>query len=234
NAAADLVSLGFKVFPLVPGSKLPAIKAWQKAASDDADQIAAWAEQFPMANVGVATGAPSGAVVLDLDEKNGSSGLADLVSHTKAGRKLPPCPIAVTPSGGRHLFFRVVPGLRNVVGITSAGRGLGAGVDVRADGGFVVAPPSELSNGRYRWRIPPMSAEFPRLPDWAVQMLMPPREAPRKAYTPTADGGGLDGPTKFVARAPQGQRNHSLFWAAARAGELIAKRQLTEAEAVAK
>src|SRR5262245_24632446 len=94
NAAADLVSLGFKVLPLVPGSKLPAIKAWQKAASNDADQIAAWAEQFPTPNVGVATGAASGVVVLDLDEKNGLSGLADLadlVDHAKAGRKLPPC-----------------------------------------------------------------------------------------------------------------------------------------------
>src|SRR5262245_66689252 len=103
----------------------------------------------------------------------GRSNSADLVDHAKAGRKLPPCPIAATPTGGRHPFFRVVPGLRNVVGITGAGRGLGRGIDVRADGGFVVAPPSELSTGRYRWRIPPMSTQFPRLPDWALKMLMP-------------------------------------------------------------
>src|SRR5262244_1848583 len=52
--------------------------------------------------------------------------------------------------------------------VTAAGRGLGPGIDVRADGGFVVAPPSELPNGRYRWLIPPMTTEFPTLADWAV------------------------------------------------------------------
>ena len=62
NAAADLVSLGFKVLPLVPGTKLPAIKAWQKAASDDADVIAEWATWWPNANIGIATGTASGGV----------------------------------------------------------------------------------------------------------------------------------------------------------------------------
>ena len=51
DAAADLVSLGFKVFPLVPGRKLPLIKAWQKQASDDLDTITAWSKQWPNANI---------------------------------------------------------------------------------------------------------------------------------------------------------------------------------------
>jgi hypothetical protein len=234
DAAADLVSLGFRVFPLVPGKKTPLIPKWQKAATDDADPITAWAEKFPTANIGIATGAPSGVVVLDLDEKDGRSGMRDLALLATKGKKLPPSPIAVTPSGGRHLYFRAVPGLRNVAGVSAAGRGLGPGIDVRADGGFVVAPPSELHKGHYRWLVPPMSTEFPRLPDWAVKMLMSPPAAPRKAYVPTADGRGLDGAAKFVARALKGERNHALFWASARAGELVAKHKLSEAEAAAK
>jgi hypothetical protein len=234
NAAADLVSLGFKVIPLVPGQKLPLLKAWQKVATDDADVIADWARQWPNANIGIATGAASGVVVPDLDVKDGRDGLQDLAALASAGRKLPPCPIALTPSGGRHLFFRMSPGLKNVVGVTSAGRGLGPGIDVRADGGFVVAAPSALPNGRYRWLVPPMTPDFPRLPDWAVKMLLPPPPQPRAAYAPAAGGAGLDGPACFAARAPNGMRNKSLFWAACRAGEAIARGEIAEASAIGK
>jgi hypothetical protein len=55
DAAADLVSLGFKVFPLVPGRKLPLIKAWQKHASDELETITEWANKWPSANIGIAT-----------------------------------------------------------------------------------------------------------------------------------------------------------------------------------
>src|SRR5262249_1182614 len=149
----------------------PMVKSWQKVATTDADQIAAWDEQFPTANIGIATGIASGAIVLDLDEKDGRSGMRDLAVLASKGKRLPSCPTAVPPSGGGHLFFGAVPGLRNIAGVSAAGRGLGPGIDVRADGGFVVGPPSELPNGRYRWLIPPMTTEFPKLPDWAVQML---------------------------------------------------------------
>src|SRR5262245_8467345 len=164
NAAADLVSLGFRIFPVAPLDKLPMVKSWQKVATTDADQIAAWDEQFPNANIGIATGIASGAIVLDLDEKDGRSGIRDLAVLASKGKRLPPCPTAATPSGGRHLFFGAVSGLRNIAGVSAAGRGLGPGIDVRADGGFVVAAPSELPNGRYRWRTPPMTTEFPKLP----------------------------------------------------------------------
>jgi len=66
-------------------------------------------------------------------------------------------------------------------------------------------------------------------------MLMPPPPSARRAHEPiTGSGDGLDGPARFVGRAIKGQRNDSLFWAACRAGELVAKRELSEAAAVSK
>lgn len=169
DAAADLVPLGFKVLPLVPASKLPLIEAWQRMAADDLETIGHWARQWPDANIGVATGEASGVAVIDLDVKDGRNGIETLAALAKKGKALPPCPTAQTPTGGRHLYFRMVPGLKNVAGVTAAGRGLGIGIDVRAKGGFAVAPPSVLEHGAYRWLVPPMTPDFPRLPDWAVR-----------------------------------------------------------------
>jgi Bifunctional DNA primase/polymerase, N-terminal len=204
DAAADLVSLGFKVFPLVPGRKLPLINAWQKQASDDLEIITAWSKQCTKANIAIVTGTMSGVIVIDIDMKEGKNGQATLDALAKEGKVLPPSPIAITPSGGRHRLFRAVPGIRNVVEFQS-GRGIGLGIDVRADGGFAVMPPSVLSEhrsqdgktlihgaGPYRWLVPPMRADFPRLPDWAVKMLTlkpPPPHKPTVLPSPQdADG----------------------------------------------
>jgi putative DNA primase/helicase len=171
NAAADLVPLGFKVVPLIPGRKLPLIKEWQHQASDDLDTITAWATEWPDANIAIATGVKSGVLVIDIDMKDGKNGQATLDALAKEGKVLPPSPTLMTPSGGLHRLFFAVPGLRNVVEI-QAGRGIGAGVDLRADGGLAVMPPSVLTEwrkgdefvhraGAYRWLVPPMTPDFP-------------------------------------------------------------------------
>jgi Bifunctional DNA primase/polymerase, N-terminal len=115
DAAADLVSLGFKVFPLVSGRKLPLIKAWQRQASDELEVITAWADRWPDANIGIATGVKSGVIVIDVDKKECKDGQATLDALTKKGRTLPSSPIVLTPTGGRHHFYRAVPGIKNVV-----------------------------------------------------------------------------------------------------------------------
>jgi hypothetical protein len=236
DAAADLVSLGFKVFPIAPGRKLPLIKAWQIAASDDLETITAWADQWPNANIGIATGMMSGVVVVDIDMKDGKNGQATLDALSKQGKTLPPSPTGITPTGGIHRFYRAVPGIRNAVGVSKDGRGIGIGIDVRADGGLVVAPPSELTKcaahgaGKYRWTVPPMTAEFPRLPDWAVKMLLP-RPRPKPAFKPDMRGGDIEPLARFVATSTQGQRNDRLYWAARRARELIEGHSISEASA---
>jgi Bifunctional DNA primase/polymerase, N-terminal len=238
DAAADLVSLGFKIFPVVPGRKLPLIAAWQKAASDDLEAITTWSAKWPDANIGIATGVMSGVIVIDIDMKDGKDGQATLDTLAKQGKVLPPSPIALTPSGGRHRFFRAVTGIRNAVQVNKAGRGLGSGLDVRADGGFVVAPPSALVKcvandaGRYRWLVPPMTTNFPRLPDWATKLLLPRPPLPRPPFTPDRRDGDIEPLARFVAGSPQGERNNRLYWAACRARELVARRVISEASAV--
>ena len=75
DAAFHLTSFGFKVFPLLPGSKIPAIAKRDGGqgcldATDNEETIAGWAKRFPRANIGVACGLPSGVIVIDLDPRN--------------------------------------------------------------------------------------------------------------------------------------------------------------------
>lgn len=113
---------------LTPG-KHPRLPKWQEWASIDKALISGWYEQWPSANVGILTGAPSGIVVLDVDPRNGGfESLAKLLP-------LPETPTVVTGGGGRHYYF-AHPG-----GVVK-GCELADGVELKADGQFVVAPPS--------------------------------------------------------------------------------------------
>ena len=142
-AALYYASLGWSVFPLVPREKIPLLSKAKggnglKDASADLDTVTAWWSRYPDANIGLTTGGPSGLVVVDVDGADGEAALAlygtlpDTVeSHT---------------GKGRHLLFIGSPEIRN-----SAGK-LGPQLDVRAEGGYIVAPPSIHPNGGvYRW-----------------------------------------------------------------------------------
>ena len=103
-----------------------------------------WWDQWPSANVGIVTGARSGLVVLDVDPKNG--GLDTLRRLETEQGPLPSTPTVVTGSGGLHLYFLHL-------GTRVPNRaGLFPGIDLRGDGGFVVAPPSQHALGHYRWK----------------------------------------------------------------------------------
>ena len=126
--------------------KIPRNRGGLTNASTDPAIIAEWWRRWPDANVGIRTGAESGVVVLDVDTPKGGAGaLAEL--ERKHG-KLPATARVLTGGGGEHIYFRHPDReLRN-----STGR-LGAGLDVRGDGGYVVAPPSVHESGRaYQWK----------------------------------------------------------------------------------
>lgn len=116
------------------------------SATTDAAILTEWLARWPDANIGIATGQDSGLWVLDVDPRHGGHvTLEDL--ETRYGA-LPTSIRARTGSGGQHVLFRhpMDGRLSN-----SAGR-LGAGLDVRADGGYIVAAPSNhASGGTYRW-----------------------------------------------------------------------------------
>jgi hypothetical protein len=142
-AALTLSARGLPVFPVKPRSKVPATVDGFKSATIDPDQLRAWWQQWPDANVGVPTGAVSGFVVLDVDARHG--GVASF-EKLRDRHQLPKTAQVLTGSGGFHYWFRHIDELRNSAGL------LGDGLDVRGDGGYVVAPPSVHESGNpYKW-----------------------------------------------------------------------------------
>lgn len=162
--ARAYAGLKMQSFPCLPKDKKPMVK-WADVATTEDNMLLGWWETTPAANIGIATGKRSGVVVLDVDaDHNGYESLAELAINYGA---LPDTPMTKTGSGGRHIFFKH-PGIeiRN-----SAGK-LGQGLDIRGDGGYVVAPPSIHPNGnKYEWIIKPSQMPFAEMPDWMIELL---------------------------------------------------------------
>lgn len=218
DRAMPLVDLGWAVFPISPGSKLPAIPKKLGGqgvldASKDGAQIREWARRFPGANVGVACGKISGLTVLDFDPKSGAE--ATLARFREQKRLFNATVTSRTPSGGWHLYYRYAPELLNSKSL------LGPGIDVRTTGGYVVAPPSVLDGGRvYSWLLAPLGPDLPPMPTWAHMALKPKPQAVFKSpVAPSEKGEALARLARFIEGAQQGQRNSCLYWAARRAAE---------------
>ena len=143
EAALSMARDGMKIIPVKPLGKAPLIPDWNNRASSDLDIIRAWRDQFPDCNFGIACG-PSNLVVVDLDVKHGKDGLAAWKELTQG---LFNNTFSVeTPSGGIHFYYRGSD-FRNSV------EAVGSGIDVRGDGGFVVAPWSRTEQGMYLPRL---------------------------------------------------------------------------------
>lgn len=165
DAALALARQGFKLFPIVPGTKgQPMLANWPALATSDEKIIAMqWGPSgTPDANIGIHC---EGLIVIDVDVKKGGHEsfrrLRDLLD-------LPPTRRTRTPSGGEHHFYRLPdghPGVPNGVDV------LGPGLDVRSAGGYVVAPGSVVDAGAYVSDHPIDSPEVARAPAWLVDRL---------------------------------------------------------------
>lgn len=185
--ALAYASIGLRVIPIMPGDKRPPMKSWQHAASVDAAVITNWfTGLYRTCGVGIATGATSRGdwlFVLDVDDHgNGVSGSDTLHDLEKTHGTLPDTAEVATGSGGRHLYFLAPFEIRN-----DAGNKLGPGLDIRGEGGQVVAPPTiHPSGNRYEWVIDRSihDTEIAYAPDWLLDMLAP-VAPPTPAPTPT-------------------------------------------------
>ena len=129
-------------------AKHPRLPAWQKHTSADEAQIRAWWKKWPEANIGIATGAISGIIVLDIDVHRDAPGFASLSRLEAELGPLPRTRTATTGSGGEHKIFKYP----DFPVTNSAGwRGF-PGIDWRADGGQIVAAPSVALAGQYVWK----------------------------------------------------------------------------------
>lgn len=159
-------------------------------ASTDLTIVTRWWEMWPSANIGIVTGAVSGLVVLDVDVR--ANGDVSLGTLTDEYGQLPDTPTVLTGGGGLHYYFAHPGGIiRN-----SAGK-LGSGLDIRGDGGYVVAPPSLHASGQiYTWAI---AGEPAPLPAWLQeQRLVHERHEPIDTAA-------------VLAGVPEGKRDDALF-----------------------
>jgi hypothetical protein len=186
-------------------------------ATTDPDRLRALARRHPGMHLAGRTGARpagNGTVVLDVDPRHGGDdSLADL--ERRYGRS-PATPETLTGGGGRHRYY-LHPGPDYHIGnLQTRPDLLGPGLDLRADGGYAVLPPSGHASGRaYTWEWSSRPDELPlaRLPDWLLERLTTPGRAERAGRA-----GGAREP--WVAEAlgrgaPEGRRNDVAFQLAA-------------------
>jgi hypothetical protein len=152
-------------FPCVPRDKRPATARGCLDATTDADTIRAWWRHEPQYNIAIATGRLSKVFAIDVDGVDAEGELRKL----EAAHGALPATVEVITARGRHLYFKMPDKpLRN-----SASK-IASGIDVRADGGYVLAPPSVHPSGRaYCWSVDCAGA-FAEAPSWLLAKISDP------------------------------------------------------------
>jgi hypothetical protein len=200
--AMSLVGQGLPCFPCGIAKK-PTTPRGFKDATCDPDAVCELWTKHPGPLVGVSTGGSSGLDVLDIDPRHG--GDVWLAEHK---HRLPPTRAHRTRSGGLHLLFEHQRGVRS-----SAGR-IAAGVDVRASGGYVIWWPAA--------GLPVLSdTAVAAWPAWlCARLISPPQSKPQRITVP--DQYALMRLVRLIAGVREGERNDLTYWAACRAGEMVA------------
>ncbi|MHA1565036.1 MAG: bifunctional DNA primase/polymerase [Alphaproteobacteria bacterium] len=162
EAGRVYLARGWAAIPVERGGKRPLIR-WEEFQHrlPSKQELHAWFERWPHANICIVTGLVSRLVVLDIDPRH--DGDATLTRLEREHGPLPHSVEALTGGGGRHIYF-LHPGdvIRNKVGLAT-------GIDLRGDGGLVVAPPSVHPSGRsYTWEVSRHPDETPlaTMPLW--------------------------------------------------------------------
>lgn len=234
RAALDAAARGWPVFPVRPRAKIPAVTDWENAATTDPDRITAWWSARAW-NIGLCTGRAQ-LLVVDLDigrgdqpppDWAGARDGADVLDQLAAAAGQPPPTgtyTVLTPTGGRHLYFRQPAGtqLRNTQGA------LGWRIDTRGHGGFVLAAGSRSPHGHYRALPHPVA----KLPDWitgALTSTLEPAVEAQSTDRPAVSGwrvqaylrAVVEGERRNVVTATVGQRHRTLLRAARRLGHWV-------------
>ncbi len=190
--ALTLASRGFSVFPCIPNGKLPVIQDFPNRATRDPKQIAKWWKNDPERNIGISTscfGEDQALVVVDVDVKGGKRGDQTLLGLELDGCDFPGTFEQATPTGGRHLVYVTDQPCKQGVDV------LGSGLDVRARGGYILGPGSQI-DGKFYSQINGHGTLVP-CPAWLVDRLGVDRRD-RTAARPALDG--ID-PVRARARA---------------------------------
>jgi len=192
-ALAYAEKLGFSIIP-VGKDKKPLIK-WEDFQKRKAtrEEINKWWSKWPDANIGIVTGMISNLCVIDIDTEEGKQAIQEFIPESLI------MPVCTTPSGGQHLYFtctddklsnnaRVVPGC-----------------DLRANGGYIIAPPSDNGDGKsytFLEGLSPFEIAIPALPEKYLSFL---------ASINTNTYSYKETVTHFVTLFQKGSRDNDLF-----------------------
>lgn len=209
------------------------------AATTDAERLTEMARRHPRGCLGVRTGAESGLAVIDVDVETDHPSDPGLRSLAELDRQnlLPGTVMGITGSGGLHLLYGHPGGY-----LMSGAHKYGHKLDSKADGGYIVVPPSihPRTGIAYRWSGDGrFDHPLTRLHEALCARLRPPDPVQRQtgAPSPFARPGGargrLAGLLNIVLGATAGERNDKLHWAAKKAGEMVAGGELDQGDAVA-
>lgn len=197
EAALAYSARGMPIFPCQPKGKAPASARGLLDATSDFSRVKAWWQSFPQLNIGLATGKPSGIFVVDVDGEAGRSSMTEL--ENKHG-KLPQTYSVITgrDGSGEHVYFKLGHRtVRNSAGV------IAPGIDVRGDGGYVLAPPSVHPSGRVYQLSVDGADSFAEPPQWLLDLI--------EANHNTVQGKPLEHWHKTLTeQVPEGQRNATL------------------------
>jgi hypothetical protein len=195
QAALELASAGWFVFPVQERGKQPLVR-WRDESTSDADKVADWWDRWPNANIGIDCG-KSRLVVVDYDGVEPPE--VDTL-QVKTGR------------GVHHYFYNPAEPVPNSASM------LGDKIDVRGEGGYVLAPPSVHPSGAiYQWS----ENEIRPLPQLLRERMVRKKEEYHSDTVPTRLGGSwgekiLQSEAAIVRTTGEGKRNHQLFESALR------------------
>lgn len=182
-----------KTFPIKRQGKSPLCSKGFKSATTDKVVLQEWNNKFSNCNVGIPTGSINNIFVVDID---GEKGIESLNRLERIYGKLD-AP-TVTTGKGKHLYFKMPEN----TDIKSSVSKIADHIDIRANGGYVVAPPSVHENGhRYTWENFFPNQDFPEAPSWLISLIA----NAEKQTLP------VSGVLEEISNAPQGQRNDTLY-----------------------
>lgn len=197
-----LKKLDWSIIP-VGTDKKPLIE-WKKyqKKKPTKEEVTHWFTIYLTANIGIITGKISNLVVVDIDTRH--------KGDNKAFNRIATV-MAKTGGGGWHYYFLYEENIQNQVGIQK-------GIDIRGEGGYVIAPPSLHQSGKpYEWVMSPGATEILPLPDFVKKWLSKKGSNNNKSnWNP-----------KVLNGVEDGERNES---AASVAGKLLARFPIIEWE----
>jgi hypothetical protein len=180
KAALFFAEQKHRVFPCKESGKEPMLDNGLHGATTDEPQIRKWFKGAPLANLGIATS--SALFVLDVDGEVGFDSLRKLEADNG---KLPETWTVKTGNGGSHYYFTTKAGVE----IRNSASKLARGLDIRGEGGYVIAPPSIHPNGnRYEWENSPEDTPHALAPDWLVRLIQNPKQSTPTPAVNTSTG----------------------------------------------